>query len=317
MNAAVHARTMVLVVGAPRSGTTWLHRMLAAHPQVAALPEEELTVISRYAATWLRNYRNEERDLREGRWRQGMPVIMTEAELDAHVQPVVDDVYARVLARNPAASHIVDKHPNYANHLPVADRYLPNCKVVHIIRDGREVAVSMMSANERLGHSPGEVRPAAKEWHRCITNAQAYGAQLGAQRYLEVRYEELLSGTAEGLSRVFAFCGLSDEGGLAARIAGELRIDRKPSGRGDQRNNALRHMPGAIWRNRLTLAQRHTFDRSAGALLHRLGYAAPGWWALGPLDRLRMLPRGLLVRGKRSLLALRDIWTQPVDERLP
>ena len=313
----VLARQFVFVVGAPRSGTTWLHRMLAAHPDVAAMEQEELTVFTRYAGTWLRNYQQEQRAMREGRWRQGLPTIWDEPEFDRAQLRFVGEVYAKVLARNPTATHILDKSPNYANHLHVVDRYLPTSRIVHLIRDGREVAVSMMSANERIGHSPGDVRTAAREWHRCVTNAQAYGKKLGKQRYLEVRYDKLMGDTTEELRRIHDFMGVTSSNDDVTRVVAAYHISRNPVSRGDERNKALRQIPGAIWRIRLSLAQRRTFDRIAGDLLHRLGYATPYWWALGPVQRLLMIPYPILVRLGRSLGAIGKAWSGPVEQRLP
>lgn len=307
----------LFVVGAPRSGTTWVHRMLATHPAVAAMEQEELTVFTRYAGTWTRNYAAEQRDIDEGRWRQGLPALMSAADLDAHLRPFIADVYGRVLAKNPTATHVLDKHPNYANHLHVIERFLPRARIIHVIRDGREVAVSMMSVHRRVGHSPGEVGAAAKEWHRCVTNAMNAAARLGPERYLEVRYEKLMADTAAELTRLFTFAGLAMEPAAIEKVAAEHHISRRQVSSGDTRNNALRATAGAIWKDRLTLAQRHRFEAIAGPLLQRLGYARPGWWALSAADRLRMLPHGFIVRVKRSIDALRRIWSGPVEERLP
>ena len=316
-NGPLDGRICVLIVGAPRSGTTWLHRMIAAHPAIAAMPSEELTIISRYAGTWERNYVAEKKDMDEGRWNQGLPTIMSPDEFEGMMKRIVHELYARVLAKNPTATHILDKHPNYANFLHVADKYLPSCKVLHMIRDGREVAVSMMSVQRRVGHSPGEVRGAAIEWHRCVTNARASGLRLGPDRYLEVRYEELMNDTAGELGRVFAHCGLPITAAEVQAIAVANHISNKQVSSGDTGNNALRSEPDAIWKTRLSLGERYRFDRIAGALLLRLGHADHGWWAVNPFQRIWMLPFGTMARIKRSLLALRDIWATPFEQRLP
>ena len=174
-------KRFVFVIGAPRSGTSWLHQMLAQHPAVAAMAGEELTIFSRYVHMWVHNYEEEAKNITTGKWRQGLPCVWDAGTFEANMLRFVEDVYGRVLARNAQATHILDKHPNYSNHLPMIDRFLPQSRFIHIIRDGREVAVSMMSVRKRVGHSPGEVRGAAREWHRCISNARAYGAKLGPE----------------------------------------------------------------------------------------------------------------------------------------
>ena len=308
---------VILVVGAPRSGTSWLHQMLAQHTAIAGLGDTELTLFSRYLAPWAHNFAQEKRDNDAGRWSQGLPVIYSTEEFEERLREFTRDVYERVHARKPEATHVIDKHPNYSNHLPLIDRLLPHCRVIHIIRDGREVVVSMMSARRRIGHSPGEVRSATREWHRCVTNARAYGAELGTDRYLEVRYEDLMRDRENQLRRTFDFCGVPTEDSFIAGLARSNDIQVKQVSGGDASLNALRATPSAIWKLKLSTAERWILDRMAGRLLRSLGYAQDGWWAVGPLDRLRMLPYGLFARIKRSAEALRTIWSTPVEERLP
>lgn len=307
----------IFVIGAPRSGTSWLHQMLAAHPAIAGLGATELTVFSRYLAPWVYNFEVEKRENAAGKWSQGLPVLLSDAEFEAHMRSLVDAVYTRLHERTPGATHLIDKHPNYSNHLAIIDRLLPQSRFIHIIRDGREVAVSMMSARRRVGHSPGEVRSAAREWHRCVTNARAYASRLGQDRYLEVRYEDLMKNTAAELRRAFDHCGIAVDDRFLADLARDNEISVKQVSGGDKSLNALRSTAGAIWQQKLSTSERWIFDRIAGGLLRRLGYAEHGWWALGLADRARMLPYGFLLRCKRSLVALRAVWSNPVEEQLP
>lgn len=320
MNAATDMRTLempfLFVIGAPRSGTSWLHQMLAAHPSIAAMESEELTVFSRYLAPWSRNFQLEIQNNAAGKWRQGLPCLLSEQEFDASMLGLVDQVYTKLRARNPQATHLLDKHPNYSKHLPLIDRLLPQSRFIHIIRDGREVAVSMMSVRKRVGHSPGEVRGAAREWYRCLTMARADGERLGPQRYLEVRYESLMKDTATELERVLRFSGLPVDPAFVERISKEHHISVRQVSKGDATLNALRAQPGAIWREKMSVSERWIFDRMVGGLLNQLGYAEPGWWATSASDRLRMLPYGVGVRLKRSLEPMGRAWSGPLEEKL-
>ncbi len=303
----------IFVIGAPRSGTSWLHQMLAEHKAMAGLGATELTLFSRYLSPWVTNFANEKRDNEAGKWSQGLPVLFTDEEFEQHMRGFVDAVYTKLHERTPSATHLLDKHPNYSNHLPLIDRFLPQSKFVHIIRDGREVAVSMISVRRRVGHSPGEVRGAATEWKRCITNARAYAATLGSDRYLEVRYEDLVNDTAGQLARVFAFCGIEANRTFVESVAASHNIEVRQVSGGDASLNKLRATPGAIWKEKMSIAERRMFDRIAGPLLRELGYAGTGWWALGVTDHLFMVPYAIAVRLKRSALAIKEIWTSPLE----
>lgn len=288
-------REFVFIIGAARSGTTWLHRMLSAHPSVASLPGTELTVFTRYLAQPVSHFRKEKADMEAGRWTLGLGAFWSEERFMQEVRCFLEDVYGGVLDTNPEATHILDKHPNYARHLPLIAELLPHARFVHLVRDGREVVVSALSVNKRVGHSAGELAQACRDWRDFVSKAREDGRALG-DRYLEVRYEELKSGGPEVLGRVFAHCGLPTDSDMVARIHGENHISRKQFSSGDAALNALRAKPGAIWRERLSLTDRYRVHRWAGELLMELGYAGKDWWASSPLDRLWMPFRSFLWR---------------------
>ena len=308
-------KQFVFVIGAPRSGTTWLVRMLTEHRSVASIPKE-LTIFSRYMAPWVEQYEMELAHHEQGKWSMGMPMLFDRQQFDALLRDLLDRFYGKVLGTNPAATHIVDKHPYYSQHLPVIDRSLPEAKFIHIIRDGREVAVSMMSASRRIGFGAREIKGAATNWFQCVTQARRYGAQLGPQRYMEIRYEALRKDPVKELERVFAFCGLELEGGEVERLADEYHISRKQVSSGDASLNALRDKPGAIWKKKLDLEQRYLFDRYAGHLLRELGYANGNWWAFKAGDRLKMTFHPIRQRLRKTVHALLQIWFSPVIKRL-
>lgn len=307
-------KQFIFIVGSPRSGTSWLHTMLREHPQVAAI-QAELTVFT-YLGHLDHRFQSEKHHLDQGHWQQGAPLLFQEDEFYHSLRSLADEAYSRVLKFNPEATHILDKHPAYALQLPLIYRLYPQCKVIHIIRDGREVAVSMMSAKRRIGFGAGEIRGASREWHRHITQARIAGVSMGLQRYMEVRYEDLVEHTATELERVFAFSGLSLSEDETIRIAQENHIDRKQVSSGDAQLNALRATPHAIWKTKLSLEERWTMDRMVGALLFELGYAEHGWWALNRTDRLKMYFHPFLQRILWSIGNLLHVWRTPVVDRI-
>ncbi len=303
-------RQFVFVVGAPRSGTTWLVQMLSLHTAVASIPNE-LTVFSRYMAHWLQQYDMEADNHEQGRWSMGMPMLFERQEFHALMVQMLDTCYARVLQHNPTATHIFDKHPYYSQHIPVIDRLLPQSKFVHIIRDGREVAVSMMSAKDRIGFGAGEIKGAATNWYQCVTQAREQGRLLGPGRYLELRYDELRKDPVTQLTRAFDFCELEIDPVVLKAIADEYHISRKQVSGGNTAVNAIRDKSGEIWKQQLSLEQRYLFDRYAGHLLRELGYAEAHWWALRSSDTLKMKLRPVHHKLRSSLRSLLHIWLTP------
>ncbi len=312
--AAIEQKNLVFVVGSPRSGTTWLQQMMAAHPGTVAL-DSELTVFT-YLRAWERRYQEEKHHMDQGHWSQGAPLLYNEEEFYEGLQGIGQHAYAKVLAKNPEASHILDKHPGYALFLPLIDRLFPNSKVIHIIRDGREVVVSMLSAQERIGFGAGDVKSATRDWVQHIREARAASHLFGAARYMEVRYEELMAEPEVGLMQLFRFAGLEADPGMIASITRENHINTRQVSQGDTSLNTMRHTPGAIWQNRLGLMDRWTMDGMAGDLLEEFGYAEPGWWKVDRWDGLR-LP---FLKAKKRVLntvgAALHIWNKPLAKRI-
>ena len=82
----------------------------------------------------------------------------------------------------------------------VIDMY-PGCKLIQIVRDPRDVTASVL----QFPWGPNNAVVAANDWNRLITKARAIGAKLGADRYLEFRYEDLLTKPAETMSALLRF----------------------------------------------------------------------------------------------------------------
>lgn len=297
----------VFVIGAPRSGTTWLQRMIESHPDVASVPFE-LTVFSRYLAPLVKGYELEETALKEGRWRQGLAALYERPEFDEFVRQGIDTVYAKVLSARPEATILLDKHPGYCHHLHLIERYLPGSRFIHIIRDGREVAVSMLSAQKRMGFGADTIQGCAVEWRTSIADARTHGQRIGNERYLEIRYEDLVERTQEGLSDIFTFCGLEASAAWLAEVASNNHISEKAVSRGDPEMQRLRSNSGRSWPTKLDLKQRYLFHRSAGELLIELGYAEARWWALKVTDRLLIAFYPLRVRLSDTYHSLMRIW---------
>ena len=305
---ATLAKEFVFIVGAPRSGTTWLQRMISEHPLVASV-DPELTWFSRYLPPALGNFEREKQHIDNGDWKQGLPILFTPEEFMLGLRELTGVVYERVLRTRPSATHIVDKHPNYANHMATIARMLPQAKFIHIIRDGREVAASMISAAKREHFGAGEVRGAAEDWSRFTQNARKSGKEFGPLRYMEVRYEALLKDDGTLLGQVFAFMGLPMEPTEATAIVERNAFAKKTFSAADPKRKAN---PGQTWKDRMDLRERYRFHRVAGPVLEELGYAQPGWWANGPLERLTIALSMPALRIKRAFSAAWSAFRQDV-----
>jgi hypothetical protein len=165
-----------------------------------------------------------------------------------------------------------DKTPLYMQYLPLLERTFPAARFVHLVRDGRDAALSFLSVpggimTEGWGH-PKDAAGFARLWRTEIEAAQALGRRVGPDRYLELRYEELVRDPAVQLAGVCAFACLEFEPGMLDYV-GRSDSARKPH---QQRLNQPPTANVRDWRSELDPAAEAAFEDAAGNLLAALGY---------------------------------------------
>ena len=282
------SKQFVFIIGSPRSGTTMLQILLASHPQVASTVEQ--TLFTHYVAPWLEAWQSEVHNIDERGWKLGLPILWQEEELVDVLREFLRRAYTKILASKPGATHILDKHPGYSHHLGTIKRFLPAARFIHVIRDGRDVACSMMAVHKKMGFAPKQIQGAAAKWKRFVS-AASEGARFGRD-YLEVRYEEFLNNRAESYARVLDFCGLSYEPGwIEEMLAANTFEKMKARGASPDPQTQLspkRYHRGVAggWHSDLSAWDRFEFDRIAGDLLRKLNYADEDWWAETTADRI-------------------------------
>lgn len=276
--------TLVIMMGSPRSGTTWLHSMLGDHPDVCTTGE--LKVFDHFTSRWEESW-NDLEDVVEGdleRW-HGVGSVWSAGQLDAVMRNFAEEVYRTVMANRPEASVFLDKTPAYAAHVEHIDRLFPQARFIHVIRDGRDVAASMIAASRGWGSTwaASSVREAAIRW-RDYVRGGLIGRSLG-DRYLELRYEDLLEDGRTGLRRCLDLMDMETDDAWIADVLERFSIARMKSG--TQVSATGRPLPKGFiqrgsaggWLEDLSPRDRYEFNRLAGSLLEDLGYAEPGWWA--------------------------------------
>jgi hypothetical protein len=190
-------------------------------------------------------------------------------------------------------THIVDKHPGYADAIEDINALMPNCRFVHLIRDGRDVACSMVAAKRTMGFGAASVLGSAQSWQshvaKCRKAAQFHG------RYLETRYEELVADTPRVLETVFSFCGLPYDRQMILKIADDCAFarlrERQELGDPTVKTKREHYRQGKSggWQNELRMRDKLVFDKFAGMLLCELGYAEANWWARNAASRAACL----------------------------
>ena len=241
---------VIFCFGARRSGTYLVQRLIAAHPAVSAVPSET-HLISHGIAPLLERFHHGVR----GSPQIGSVYADRDALLDA-VRDLCDTAFAEYL--DPGATHVVERTPLHALHASLIAELYPDAGVVHVIRDGRDVALSMM---RRTWWGPDSVAEAAREWSDCVRDGR--GA-VGLDRYLEVRYEEMVADPEPQVARIFERLGLERSREALEAAVAELGVARNVEP-GDRIGTGK-------WRGSLSRRDLEAFDRVAGATLRELGY---------------------------------------------
>jgi len=304
-------REFAFIIGAPRSGTTWLQAMMGAHPELCTTGE--LKLFDFFTGPWAEAWRTlEALDETDPSRKHGLTMYWSRPQFYAFMREFLDRVYAIVVQQNPRARLILDKTPAYANHVDHILELLPQARFIHLIRDGRDVAASMNAASRGWARlwAPAEVGKAAALWKSFVLSARKAARHEG--RYLEVRYEELLARGAAVLQTVFAFVGLPIDGAQAARIVESYRFDKMKAegsaGRvGRLPEGFLREGRAGSWRDGFSPMDRYVFNEVAGDLLCALGYAEPGWWSESAYERLSTPVKAVLADRRRRSATVRRV----------
>lgn len=257
LNEATPLTQPIVIIGAPRSGTTLLGRLLSQHPALAYLEEPRLT------------------------WRYGndrKSDMLTTADARPDVSQYIRAEFTRFVEAS-GRKRLLEKTPSNSLRLGFVDRVLPDCLFVHIVRDpvesilsirhywqqhsrglpsrkllqrireisirqwphyGRELVRRVLPARfSRFAGKPvwgpripgiqglleelSLLEVCALQWRMCIESARFFGQSLPSDRYLEMQLEDL---SPNAITRILDFCRLEDSSALRSDFAREFDRDQ-------------------------------------------------------------------------------------------
>lgn len=163
-----------------------------------------------------------------------------------------------------------DKTPGFVRELPLLAELFPEARFVHLVRDGRDVVLSL---REMDWAQRGGLDTLARFWQTNVDLGFTAGEQLGPRRYRELRYEELIDDPESELRGVCSFLGLAYE---AAMLSYHERADELARSLRQSRDHGhLRFRPTQRLRDWRTEMSKHDllqFELVAGDALERAGY---------------------------------------------
>jgi hypothetical protein len=275
----------LFIVGCPRSGTTLLRRLVDTHPLVAVIDE------TRWIASFF--------ERREGLTPEGLVTPELVDRLLAYdrfatleisreqLERLIDtgdsvpypnfvtsifDLYGQAHGK----SLVGDKTPRYARSIGTLHALWPHARIVHLVRDGRDVCLSILNwktADRALGRfsiwGEDQVTTAALWWEWHVRLGQEDGGSLAPKLYHEVRYDALVSVPEETCAALCDFLGLPYDDAMLKFHEGRTKM--KPNL--DAKKGWWPLTPGLRkWSEQMRAEDLERFEAAAGDLLEELGY---------------------------------------------
>jgi hypothetical protein len=283
----------IFVVGRFRSGTTWVYDILTAHPDAAGAFESWLfTGVCGVAALFSPANFNHDVERFGRTYRLGQ--LITRERLIEDVRALVSRWLGEAL--EPHHRFLIEKTPSHYETMGLIAELFPRARFVHVLRDGRDVAVSARAAAESWGqgHFRGSIRSVAADWERVVQTTRRHGASLG-DAFMEIRFEDLKAAPHDGIRELFDFCSMPYDDALVSQIVEETAF----GARGQAGETSFRRRGEAgEWRQRLSVLDRMRFERASHGFLVQTGYARNRWWWLTSGARWRRDRTG--VNGKSA-----------------
>jgi hypothetical protein len=286
------------IVGVERSGTTLTRAMLTSHPDLDITEEAPFRVDmslkhARYEQPQGVDIEAFVSDLCRDRFFSywGLSEDEVRRLLRGTAPPTYSDAMRAVFrhrAQVVGKTRYGDKTPSAVNFLPLLAQLFPEARFIHVIRDGRDVALSQVNV-ESGRHSVGDV---ALEWKAQIERGQRDGGTLGSKRYREIRYEELVDDPERVVRSLCEFVELEYDPCMLRYHERAEAIVGSPETAPFDRNIYLPPTKGLRdWRHQMRKRDLETFETIAGDLLQKLGYERAV-----PLVTARMRRRADVVR---------------------
>lgn len=247
----------IFIGGEGRSGTTLLRVMLDSHSAIACGPETHFLVDPAFQEF--------HRHFQEKWSRRAAGYGYGERDIDVLFGEFARTWFETYMRRR-GKRRWADKTPQNIHVMAYLWRLFPTARFIHMIRDGRDVACSIMAQT----WGPNSVTAAAKRWVDCIGKGRVHHGD--KSRYLELRYENLVRNPERELRRVMTFVGEQWEPGMLEYWRGEHDLADLTESSASQVRRPLYLDSIGRWQAEMSTRQLRVFHRIAGGTLAELGY---------------------------------------------
>ncbi|HET6248422.1 MAG TPA: sulfotransferase [Tepidisphaeraceae bacterium] len=187
---------VLLIVGMPRSGTSLVEQILASHPAVHG--GGELTYLYEAAATAERS-----------EWAEGKLFPRCWDDLSVNRANSLAAGYLDRHAKiNSTATYVTDKMPTNFQYLATAELLLPQCRVIHCVRDPRDTCLSCYFTDFAIGHEFAFDLSHLAAYYRDYQRMMDHWKKVLRIPILDVRYEDVVGDPEAQVRRMLDFANL-------------------------------------------------------------------------------------------------------------
>lgn len=276
-------RSLFFLTGYPKSGTTWLHRILDQHPEIACFGEDDFIHLGRILTQAANQYNEHSMERNAG---PGFGRHCRFAQED--LTPLLEAAVVLMLTNTGRAPGVKAVGSKFNTLFAMPDyfaRMFPGASVVHVVRDVRDVIVSTYFNNLRKDAERARtggvdlarlVQDMVPDWSRALRSLRSLRKTLGG-RYFELRYEDLVAAPERILAETFSFLGVGSgietvTACLAANTFEKLSGGRQPGE--EDRTSFFRRGIAGDWRNHFDAACEAAFRDAGGpAALDEAGFS--------------------------------------------
>ncbi len=269
----------VFIVGCPRSGTTLLQRVVNAHPKIAVMPESPWIYQLLKQRTGMTPERTVKKDIvpallehpkfaNLGITREQLQSLIGENQRATYATFVqrIFHLYGKMQDKD----LVGNKTPALVRRLEVVHELWPEARIVHLIRDGRDVFLSMKNrplrnrdSRSRIAWAEDPVSTVGLWWELNVQMGRKAGETLGPRLYYEMSYELLVSNPTGACKKLCGFLEVpQSDAMLRFYERGKTQKDSRPITPG------LRD-----WRSQMPPEDVEVFESAAGRMLDDLGYS--------------------------------------------
>lgn len=198
---------LVFIIGVPRSGTTYLQKLLSSHPNV--FTGQETHIFGSYFGSAIKSWQRHSLPNKTGRVGVGLPCYLKKNQFKDKLRKLIIESLFSVSGKLNDRQIFIEKTPRHALFIPEIQFLFPKSKFIILFRNPLDTCRSLLHAGKGWGKSwaPKRAITAAALWNNYMIEIDMQRNKVGSKCF-NINYEELTKSTDTILIELFQFIGI-------------------------------------------------------------------------------------------------------------